>query len=100
MRVAISRGGKFDENPTFALAIDPLATDSNDGAGGTGRTEFVVTEANDKIHVTTEAMTFEIVKQPFALNAYRADGAIEADVALQLQQLADDVVSQFFQHKL
>lgn len=33
-------------------------------------------------------------------NAYRADGAIEADVALQLQQLADDVVSQFFQHKL
>ena len=33
-------------------------------------------------------------------NAYRADGAIEADVALQLQQLADDVVSQFFQRKL
>jgi hypothetical protein len=32
-------------------------------------------------------------------NAYRVDGAIEADVALQLQQLADDVVSQFFQHK-
>jgi len=75
MRVAISRGGKFDENPTFALAIDPLATESNAPAGGAGRTDFVVTEANDKIHVTTEAMTFEIVKQPFALNAYRSDGS-------------------------
>lgn len=30
-------------------------------------------------------------------NAYRADGAIDADVALQLQQVAQDVVTQFFQ---
>ena len=30
-------------------------------------------------------------------NAYRAEGAIDAEVALQLQQVAQDVVTQFFQ---
>ena len=30
-------------------------------------------------------------------NAYRADGAIDADLAMQLQQVAQDVVTQFFQ---
>ncbi len=67
LRVAISRGGKFDEKPTFALAIDPMEL--------AGTVDFDVTEANDKIHVITEGMTLEVVRNPFALNAYRADGS-------------------------
>ena len=70
MRIAISRGGKFDENPTYALAIDPIAEATK--AGGTA---FNITESNDKIHVITAAMTLEIVREPFSLNAYRADGS-------------------------
>jgi hypothetical protein len=30
-------------------------------------------------------------------NTYQADGAIDENVALQLQQVAQDVVTQFFQ---
>jgi alpha-glucosidase len=67
MRLAISRGGRFDEKPTFALAIDPMEF--------AGSAQFMVTESNDKIHVSTSAMTLEIVKHPFALNAYRQDGS-------------------------
>ncbi|MFM6967264.1 MAG: TIM-barrel domain-containing protein, partial [Rhodoluna sp.] len=70
MRIGISRGRKFDERPTFALAIDPLA-DKTDGSAPS----FEVIDSNDKIQVRTAAMTVEIVKQPFALNAYRADGS-------------------------
>ncbi len=65
MRVMISRGGKFDSNPTFAISAET----------NTGFKDFNVSESNDKIHVTTTEMTLEVVKQPFALNAYRADGS-------------------------
>jgi alpha-glucosidase len=65
MRVMISRGGKFDSNPTFAISAEI----------NTGFKDFNVSESNDKIHVTTAEMTIEVVKQPFALNAYRADGS-------------------------
>jgi alpha-glucosidase len=73
MRIAISRGGKFDESPTFALAIDPLATALESIKAG--RLGFTAEDANDKIRVSTGAMTLEIVKAPFTLNAYRADGS-------------------------
>ena len=71
LRISISRAGKFDDQPTFALAIDPLAEAAKLG----GPTKFEVEDSNDKISVITEAMTIEIIKRPFALNAYRADGS-------------------------
>jgi alpha-glucosidase len=73
IRVSISRGGKFDESPTFALAIDPLSIARESIKNG--QLAFSVTEANDKILVTTGAINLEIVKQPFAFNAYRSDGS-------------------------
>ena len=68
VRLAISRGGRFDENPTYALALDPLAKD-------VATAEFNVSESSGKIHLTTSAMVLELVKHPFALNAYRTDGS-------------------------
>ena len=68
VRVAISRGGKFDENPTYALATDPLAD-------SVAKVDFNVTDSQEKIHLITSAMIIEVVKNPFALNAYRTDGS-------------------------
>ena len=67
VRLKISRGGNFDEHPTFAVvdgATEALASEP----------EFSVHETPEAIRVVTSELDLLVGKSPFSLNAYRSDG--------------------------
>jgi alpha-glucosidase len=65
MRVKISRGGVFDESPTFAVCTDPLAES----------TEFRVVQEADRVRLVTSALVVSIWLDDFRLDVHRADGS-------------------------
>ena len=65
VRVKISRGGVFDEEPTYAVCVDPLA----EGAG------FTVERGADAVRVATPALVLTVWLDPFRLDVHRADGS-------------------------
>ena len=65
-RIKISRGGSFDEKPTFAL-VEELNL--------LGRIAFKVTESNGVTKVASSALTIQLTHQPFSIDAYREDGS-------------------------
>jgi alpha-glucosidase len=65
LRLKISQAGKFDENPTFAVAV-PM----------TGAAPFEFEETEEVATLSTECMRLVISKRPFGLEAYRRDGTI------------------------
>ncbi len=65
-RIKISRGGRFDEKPTFAL-VEELNL--------LGRIAFKVTESNGVTKVASSALTIQLTHQPFSIDAYREDGS-------------------------
>lgn len=65
VRVKISRGGSFDEEPTFAVQAEPDAT----------LPSFTVTTDDNATRVTTAQMVLTLWQQPFRLDAHRSDGS-------------------------
>ena len=65
VRVAISRGGEFDEQPTFALAGDPF----------TRPVEFDYSDGDGAARLQTSAMVVTVGLDPFTLDVHRADGS-------------------------
>ncbi|WP_296667478.1 TIM-barrel domain-containing protein, partial [Demequina sp.] len=71
VRMAISRGGRFDERPTEAVRADLPQLD----------VEFSVAIDEGAAHVSTAAMTVSVGLDPFRLDVVRADGTSVAVTA-------------------
>ncbi len=65
-RIKISKGGVFDEKPTFALVreLDLL-----------GRVPFKVKESDGVSLVTSDSLTIRLTHEPFSIDVYREDGS-------------------------
>jgi alpha-glucosidase len=65
VRVKISRGGVFDEQPTFAVCVDPLA----------GHVVFEVEHGDGVVRLRTPALVASLWLEPFRLDVHRDDGS-------------------------
>ncbi len=64
VRLQISRAGRFDETPTHAVCVDPLA----------GRPSFGVERADGVVRVRTAGLVATVGLDPFRLDVHRPDG--------------------------
>jgi alpha-glucosidase len=65
LRLKISRGGKFDEAPTYAAAFDVPA-----------EVPFQVVERGDSIALETAQLKLVVSRAPFGLAVFRTDGSV------------------------
>ena len=77
LRLAVSRGGAFDEAPTAAVCVDPLAMHApfeleRDDPGG-------------RVLLRTEALVLTLGLDPFSLEVHRPDGSVVLETALDAQ---------------
>jgi alpha-glucosidase len=66
VRLKLSRGGTFDESPTFACADASFPTPP----------AWHLEDFADRVEISTAAMTVVARKSPFGLAAWRADGSV------------------------
>ena len=71
VRLKISRGGRFDEEPTFAVCVDPLSEDVS----------FEVERGDDRVALRTSALTVSVWLDPFRVDVHRADGTAVVETA-------------------
>lgn len=69
VRVAISRGGRFDDAPTYAVAVDPFSVD----------VPFEVERADDVVRLRTAELVVSLWLDPFRLDVHRTDGSPVAE---------------------
>ena len=62
VRFKISRGGAFDETPTFAVTGDPIAREI----------EFAYAETGEAARITTDAIAVTVGRDPFRIDVHRA----------------------------
>lgn len=65
LKLAISQAGKFDEQPTFAVAHPP-----------TDVVPFELEDGADTLVLRTSALKLVVTKRAFGLACYRADGSV------------------------
>ena len=71
VRLKISRAGEFDETPTYAVCVDPLAEP----------VDFTVIRDDDRVRVSTEDCTVSLWLDPFRIDVHRADGSPVVETA-------------------
>ncbi len=71
VRLKISRAGQFDETPTYAVCVDPLAEP----------VDFTVIRDDDRVRVSTEDCTVSLWLDPFRIDVHRADGSPVVETA-------------------
>ena len=71
VRIKISRGGLFDESPTFAVCVDPLSRS----------VEFTMERTGDLVRLRTAALTVSLWLDPFRLDVHRSDGSPVVETA-------------------
>jgi alpha-glucosidase len=71
VRVKVSRGGVFDEHPTFAVCVDPLAED----------VAFQVERGDGVVRLRSSALTASLWLEPFRLDVHRPDGSAVVETA-------------------
>jgi alpha-glucosidase len=71
VRIKISRGGEFDETPTYAVCVDPLSE----------APDFTVVRDDERVRVTTAACTVSLWLDPFRIDVHRADGTAVVETA-------------------
>jgi alpha-glucosidase len=71
VRLKISRGGRFDDSPTFAVCVDPLAEP----------VEFSVEHDEERVRLVTAALTVSVWLEPFRVDVHRADGSVVVETA-------------------
>ena len=71
LRVKISRGGAFDESPTYAVCVDPVASP----------VEFRVERGDGVVRLTTAGFVASLWLDPFRLNVHRPDGSPVVETA-------------------
>jgi alpha-glucosidase len=65
VRIMMSRGGRFDEQPTHAVCVDPLSQD----------VDVEVEEADDVVRLRTAAVVVSLWREPFRIQVERTDGS-------------------------
>ena len=65
LRIKISRGGAFDEAPTFAVCVDPLAAPAG----------FQLERDEERVQLITTACTASLWLDPFRIDVHRSDGS-------------------------
>ena len=71
VRVKLSRGGEFDESPTFAVCVDPPADD----------VRFAVERREGVVRLRTSALVVSLWLDPFRLDVHRPDGTAVVETA-------------------
>src|SRR5437868_12058852 len=71
VRIKISRGGGFDESPTFAVCVDPVSED----------VDFTIERTDELVRLRTSALAFSLWLDPFRLDVHRADGSPVVETA-------------------
>jgi alpha-glucosidase len=71
LRIKISRGGAFDDSPTFAVCVDPLATSA----------DFNVEQGDAVVRLTTNACVASLWLNPFRIDVHRSDGSSVIETA-------------------
>jgi alpha-glucosidase len=71
VRFKISRGGVFDESPTFAVCVDPLAE----------FVEFAVEQDAGVVRLRTSDLVVSVWLDPFRLDVHRHDGTTVIETA-------------------
>ncbi len=75
VRFKISRGGVFDQSPTYAVCVDPLAQQP--------AYEVVRDEAAGTVTLSTAELVVTLGLAPFKLDVHRPDGSVVAETAFQ-----------------
>ena len=65
LRIKISRGGMFDEQPTFAVCVDPLASPI----------DFALEQDAERVQLITAACRASLWLDPFRIDVHRTDGS-------------------------
>jgi alpha-glucosidase len=65
LRIKISRGGVFDDPPTFAVCLDPLASPA----------DFRVEQDEQRVQLITAGCTASLWLDPFRIEVHRSDGS-------------------------
>src|SRR5438309_8325807 len=65
VRVKISRGGVFDESPTFAVSVEPLSSP----------VKMTFEAADDVVRLRTSAVVVSLGLDPFRFDVHRSDGS-------------------------
>jgi alpha-glucosidase len=71
VRLKISRGGRFEESPTYAVCVDPLAES----------VPFTVERDDDRVRLVTDALVVSVWLDPFRVDVHRADGSPVVETA-------------------
>jgi len=71
VRLKISRGGTFDEEPTHAVCVDPLAEP----------VRFELEQDDDRVRLVTSAMVVSLWLDPFRVDVHRTDGTPVVETA-------------------
>ncbi|MDQ4503592.1 TIM-barrel domain-containing protein [Sinomonas sp. ASV322] len=71
VRIKISRGGVFDEQPSFAVAADPHSFGAH----------FAVEASDDVVRVRTARLVASLWLDPFRLEVHRPDGSAVVETA-------------------
>jgi alpha-glucosidase len=71
VRVSISRGGVFDESPTFAVDVDPLSLP----------VDLTVERDEGVVRLRTRALVVSLWLDPFRLDVHRPDGSPVVETA-------------------
>ncbi|NUO91313.1 MAG: DUF4968 domain-containing protein, partial [Dermatophilaceae bacterium] len=75
VRLQLSRGGVFDEKPTYAVCVDPFGTD-----GGAG-VDWTAEESEGAWRLSTDALVVTLWLDPFRVDVHRADGSVVIESA-------------------
>ena len=71
VRIKISRGAEFDENPTFAVCVDPLADPAS----------FEIARDEDRVRLVTADLVVSLWLDPFRIDVHRRDGSVVIETA-------------------
>ncbi len=74
VRIKVSRGGVFDEEPTYAVCVDPLADQP--------AFEVRRDDAAHTVELTTTALVVTVGLDPFRIDVHRTDGSPVIETAV------------------
>lgn len=72
VRVQLSRGGAFDEQPTYAVCVDPFEP----GADGASAMAWRAQPGDDAWRLVTDDVVVTLWLDPFRIDVHRTDGSV------------------------